>query len=676
MGKRTVYLDNLNLEEAREKFMLKVYANQESSARKSELIPVDKALGRVTAGPVYAKISSPHYHASAMDGVAVQAHDTVGARETNPIRLRLGEQAFYVDTGDPLPAGCDAVVMIENVNKYSLEQSAGEHHEYVEIIASVAPWQHIRPIGEDLVATEMILPGSHQLGPFDLGALLAGGIGEVAVKKLPKVGVIPTGTELVELGTKLQPGSIIEYNSRVLAGMVTQWGAEAVRYPIVIDDYDLIKNAVAKAARENDIVLINAGSSAGSEDFTAAVIAELGELICHGVAIKPGKPVILGIVAGKPIVGVPGYPVSAAITCDLFVKPVVEIFTDRPVEPRPRLQAILSRQVVSPLGQEEFVRVKCGRVGDKFVTTPIARGAGIIMSLVRADGILRIPRLSEGYSAGKAVEVELFRTPEAVAKTSVVVGSHDITLDLLANQLALDFQGWNLASAHVGSLGGLLAIRRGEAHLAGVHLLDPESGEYNVPYLTKYLNKTPVVLVNLVYRDQGLIVPKGNPLGISGLADLAGGKIRYINRQRGAGTRILLDYELGKLGIKPETITGYEREEFTHLGVAVAVAAGSADTGLGILAAAKALELDFIPVERERYDLLIPEEFWDSPYVQNLLEIRVREKFHAEFHALGGYDTKDMGKIMFATDRVTVKSEGEIECAIKVDGKLITCEPL
>lgn len=643
MVKRTVYLDNLNLEEALEKFLFRVREAHSRLEQGPEQIPVDKALGRVTAGPVYARVSSPHYHASAMDGIAVRAGDTVGARETNPVTLSLGEQAFYVDTGDPLPPGCDAVVMIEQVTRHGTHAD----QEFVEIIASVAPWQHVRPIGEDLVATEMILPGSHLIGPYDLGALLAGGVGEIDVKRVPRVGVIPTGTELVEPGSELKPGSIIEYNSQVLGGLVTQWGAQAVRYPIVVDNYESIKEAVLRAAMENDLVLVNAGSSAGSEDFTSSVVAELGELICHGVAIKPGKPVILGLVEGKPIVGVPGYPVSAALTCELFVKPVLELFTGVEGPPRPRLEAVLSRQVVSPLGQEEFVRVKCGKVGDKFVATPIARGAGIIMSLVRADGIMRIPRLSEGFEVGKAVEIELFRPVEAVARTTVVVGSHDIILDLLANYLSLEFPGWTLSSAHVGSLGGLLAIRRGEAHLAGVHLLDPGSGEYNVPYLPKYLGRRPVVLVNLVYREQGLLVPKGNPLEIRGLRDLSGGKVRYINRQRGAGTRVLLDYELGKLGINPETIEGYDREEFTHLGVAAAVASDSADAGLGIMAAAKALEVDFVPVAKERYDLLIPGEFWDSPYVQNLMKIIKNPKFQAEVQALGGYDTKDMGEIMY-----------------------------
>lgn len=640
MGKRTVYLDNLNLEEALDRFFTRLKEVGFGKQAAVESILVDAALERITAEPVFARVSSPHYHASAMDGVAVKASDTVGARETNPLRLKLGSQAVIVDTGDPLPPGADAVVMIENVNL--LEGEA-------EIIASVAPWQHVRPIGEDLVASEMILPANHRVGPYDLGALLAGGINEVKVKRAPKVGIIPTGTELVEPGSILKPGSIIEYNSHVLGGLVSQWGGQAIRYPIVVDNYNFIREAVRQATAENDVVVVNAGSSAGTEDFTASVVSDLGELICHGVAIKPGKPVILGVVEGKPVVGLPGYPVSAALTAELFVKPVIGLFNGIAAPPRPKLEAVLSRQVVSPLGQEEFVRVKCGKVGDKYIATPIARGAGIIMSLVQADGIMRIPRLSEGWGAGKNVEIELFRPPEEVTKSTVIVGSHDITLDLLANRLAEKFPGWTLSSAHAGSLGGMMAVRRGEAHLAGVHMLDPDTGEYNVPYLEKYLGARPVVLLNLAYRDQGLLVAKGNPKGITGLADLKTGELAYINRQRGAGTRLLLDYELEKLGINPDTIQGYRREEFTHLGVAAAVAAGSADCGLGILAAAEALHIDFIPVSKERYDLLIPGEFWDTPYVQNLVRILQMPEFQAEVRALGGYDTTDTGKVMFSS---------------------------
>jgi len=641
MNKRNVYLDNMPLEEALTVYQERLTAAGAWRPLESEVVAVDEARGRITAEAIFARNSSPHYHASAMDGYAVCARDTFGASETSPKRLKLGEKAFPVDTGDPLPEGCDAVIMVENVSPVGQDE--------IEIIAAAAPWQHVRAIGEDLVATEMIVPANHRLGPYDLGALLAGGVTKVPVRRRPKVAVIPTGTELVQPGTPLKPGDIVEYNSRVLGGLAEEWGAEVERLDIVIDDYEEIKQAVLTALQRADLVIINAGSSAGSEDFTSAVIEELGQLICHGVAIKPAKPTILGIVQGKAVVGVPGYPVSAALSCELFVKPVLEALQGLVLPARPTLTAVLSRKAMSPPGVEEFMRVKLGQVGDKIIATPMSRGAGVITSLVRADGLVRIPRLVEGMEAGQVVRVDLFRSPREIANTTVVIGSHDITLDILANRLRLKFPERSMSSAHVGSLGGLMALRRGEAHMAGIHLLDEETGEYNVPYLKRLLGNRPVILVNLVLREQGLLVPKGNPAGITGIQDLARKGLRFINRQRGAGTRLLLDHQLGQQGISPEEIEGYEREEFTHMAVAAAVASGSADTGLGIYAAAQALGLDFIPVAQERYDLAIPGEFWESPLVTGILELLSEPVFEEEVTALGGYDLSRTGEIIYSS---------------------------
>ncbi|MHB8170153.1 MAG: molybdopterin biosynthesis protein [Thermincolia bacterium] len=641
MKNRTVYLDNMPLEEALALYEKKLRAVGAWRPSAGEALAVDEARGRVTAEAVFAGNSSPHYHASAMDGYAVRARDTFGASESTPLRLKVRETAFPVDTGDSLPDGCDSVIMIENV------APVGE--DEIEIIAAVAPWQHVRPIGEDLVATEMIIPANHRLGSYDLGALLAGGITQVAVRLRPRVVVIPTGTELVQPGSQLKPGDIVEYNSRVLGGLAEEWGGQVKRYPIVTDDYEEIKQRLLAAVSEADLVMINAGSSAGSEDFTSSVIAELGEVVCHGVAIKPAKPTILGIVQGKPVIGVPGYPVSAALACELFVKPILGAMQGVVLSPRATMAAILSRKVMSSPGAEEFMRVKLGRVGDKVIATPMSRGAGVITSLVRADGFVRIPRLVEGIEAGQEVEAELFRPPHEIAKTTVVIGSHDITLDILANRLRLKHPERSMASAHVGSLGGLVALRRGEAHLAGIHLLDEETGEYNIPYLKRMLGNREVILVNLVFREQGLLVPKGNPKGIKGIDELTGKGIKFINRQRGAGTRLLLDYQLGQLGIGLEKIEGYEREEFTHMAVAAAVASGSADTGLGIYAAAQALGLDFVPVAQERYDLAIPAEFWETPYIRDILDILADDEFKQEVVALGGYDVSRMGEVLFSS---------------------------
>jgi putative molybdopterin biosynthesis protein len=477
------------------------------------------------------------------------------------------------------------------------------------------------------------------------------------------VAIIPTGSELVsvEQSSDLQPGDIIEYNSIVLAAQVQEWGGQPTRWPIVPDNLEAIKTAVLEAAAGHDLVLVNAGSSAGSEDYTARVVQDLGELLVHGVAVRPGHPVILGMIYSEsdanapsspssglptPIMGVPGYPVSAALTGEIFVGPLLARWLGRPATTRAQIRATMTRKVQSPLGDDEFMRVAVGRVDDRTVAAPLSRGAGVITSLVRADGIVRIPRFSEGVHAGEDVTVDLYRDAADIDRTIVAIGSHDLVLDLLAQFLAERAPGMRLTSANAGSLGGLVALRRGEAHLAGSHLLYPGSGEYNVPYVHQYLHGRPVVLITLTRREQGLIVAHGNPKGIFGLADLGRPDIHYVNRQRGAGTRVLLDHRLGESGIDPQAVQGYEREEVTHLAVAAAVASGVADCGLGIRAAARALQLDFAPVEWERYDLVIPREHIESGLLEPLLALLHDAAFHKAVGELPGYDPKPMGQVV------------------------------
>lgn len=637
--KRKVYLDDLPWEEALDRYLVYLDGVGALAPGRPEEIETEQSLGRVTALPVYALTSSPNYHAAAMDGVAVRSIDTYQASETTPKQLKLGEHFVPVDTGDPLPAGYDAVIMIEDV--HYLEP------DLIEIIHAAPPWQYIRVVGEDMVATEMIQPANHLVRPIDIGALLAGGVNQLFVHPRPIVAVLPTGTELVQPGSPTKPGDIIEYNSRMLGAMLTSWGAQPLRSEITKDDFEHLQAAVATALDKADILLINAGSSAGSEDFTAAVIQSMGRVLVHGVATKPGKPVILGEINAKPVIGVPGYPVSAYLGLELFVKAVVFRKIGSVPPAAATLDATVARKMVSPLGVEEFIRVKLGRVGDKTIATPISRGAGILMSLVRADGMIRVPRLSEGYNAGDKACVELFRSREEIRETTVITGSHDIALDVLANALHRLYPAATLSSAHVGSLGGLMALKRGEAHCAGTHLLDEETGDYNVSYIKRFLPGQNIVLVNLVHREQGLILAKGNPKGIRGLEDLTRADIRFVNRQRGAGTRILLDYRLKKLGLDPGFIHGYEREEYTHMAVAVAVQAGAVDAGLGIRAAAGALGLDFIGIVEERYDLCIPEEYWETPYIRRLLEVMATSWFQDEVKKLGGYDLRDCAKIMW-----------------------------
>ncbi len=637
MGTRTVYLQEVSLVEAEKRLRQALQAVGRWGPLEGEELPLEEALGRVTAAPVWAKLSSPHYHACAMDGYALRAADTRGASDTHPVRLPLGTQAVPVDTGDPLPSWADAVVMIEHV----VEEDGA-----ILLRAPLARWQNVRSVGEDIVATELLLPANHRLRPVDLGAIAGAGQTTVYVYRRPRVVVIPTGDELVTPGTAPRPGDIIEYNSLVLAAQVREWGGESLRYPIVVDDPQAIAQAVMKAVAQADLVLLNAGSSAGRDDYTARIIAELGELLVHGINVGPGHPVVIGMVADVPIIGVPGYPVSAALTGEIFVQPLPYRWQGLSVPTRPTVQATITRTLLSPAGDDEFVRVVVGKVGDRTLAAPLSRGAGVLTSLVRADGLVLIPRFSEGVRAVDTVKVHLYRSPEEIERTLLAIGSHDMTLDLIAQFLAEHEPPQRLVSANAGSLGGLHALRRGEAHLAGSHLLDPESGTYNVPYVRRYLPDTPVVLVTLTRREQGLIVRPGNPKGITSVQDLIREDVVYVNRQRGAGTRVLLDYLLAQAQIDAKQIAGYDREEVTHLAVAVDVATGLADCGMGVRAAAVALGLDFVPVAWERYDLVVPQTFWNTPLLAPLRELLADERFRDAVGALPGYDPSEMGQLV------------------------------
>jgi len=668
MDDLSIYLHDIPLPEARAALETALKAAGLWRVLGAESIPLDEnALGRVLAEPLWARASSPHYHAAAMDGFAVRSEDTAGAMPSAPLSLRVGENAAYVDTGDALPPGFDAVIPIENVEPLDeigeVAPNPRRPHA-LRIRAAVTPWSHIRPLGEDIVATELVLPAGQALRPVDLGAAAAAGYTRIEVARRPRVAILPTGSELVPIGAPLRQGDILEYNSLVIAAQLRQMGAEPVRYPITPDDFELICRRVQEAAQACDLVLLNAGSSAGSEDFSARVVGELGQLLVHGVAVRPGHPVILGMInhptsaqvgqsftggprresSAAPIVGVPGYPVSAALTVDIFVEPLVSRWLGRQPLTLPVMEAQITRKLASPGGDEDYIRVVAGRVGDRLLAAPISRGAGVISSLVRADGLVILPPGTQGVEAGETVDVHLYRPRADLERTIFCIGSHDITLDLLAQFLS--GQNRRLVSANVGSQGGLIALRRGEAHLAGSHLLDPVTGEYNLRYIRQYLPETPVRVVTLVGREQGLLLAKGNPKGILSLADLARPEITFVNRQRGAGTRVLLDYHLDLDRIDAAHIRGYGTEEYTHLGVAAAVASGRADCGLGIAAAAKALELDFAPLYKERYDLVIPEEHAQTPLLAPLFDTLNSFLFRGAVSALPGYDTSLMGRII------------------------------
>jgi putative molybdopterin biosynthesis protein len=528
----------------------------------------------------------------------------------------------------------------------------------------------------------------------------------------------------------------------MLAEQAREAGWEARCLPIEPDDPERITAVAKRAAGECDLLIIIAGSSAGRDDYTARVVSSAGTLAVHGVAVRPGHPVVLGTIGQTPVLGAPGYPVSASLTFDIFAVPLLAELSGTTPRARPRATARLARKLASPLGMDDWVRIRLGVVGSgapagsggsggsgaagsgasgasdaagsgasggagnsggadggTLVATPLPRGAGVLTSLVRADGLLVVPAGVEGYHAGSSVAVELLRGLDEIARTIVAIGSHDMVLDLASSFLRSRDPLVTLASSNVGSLGGLVALRDGLCHIAGSHLLDPATGEYTLPYIERVFgpSRAPgVAVVRLVDRSQGLIVAPGNPLGISGLADVcrgsgdpasgaansgsggnsgapdgsgspdgsggpdgsgspdgsgdpdgsggSGDRVRYVNRQRGAGTRVLLDVMLRDLGLSPDSVDGYAREEPTHLAVAAAIASGRADAGMGIMAAAKPFGLDFIPLATEPYDLVVAPGAFASPQLAPLWSLLESDRFKSAVEDLGGYSAKDMGR--------------------------------
>ena len=635
--KRQTYRNLKPLAEAQEIF----FSRFRNLIMQPEIVPVRQALGRLLVGPVKAARSVPAYNAAAVDGMAVSASATFSAFPETPVCLSSGTEAIQVNTGDPLPDGCDAVVMIEKVE---LEG------DQCEIRESVYPWQNVRKTGEDIVRGEILLPAYHRIRAYDQGALLAAGILSVQVFRKPRVLIIPTGDEIMppeEVQDPVQPGVILEVNGQVLASMVAECGAESTLAKTVPDALEKIKEAVSSGlAAEYDVILTIAGSSAGSEDFTPAAFSQLGELLVHGVTVMPGKPTLLAAVKDSPVVGIPGYPVSAVVSFREFVRPLLFQIQGLQTPDPEKVEAFMGRKLPSKPGLEEHVRVILGKVGERVIAIPLAGGAGMMTSLVRADGILRIPPEISGYSEGERATVELLTSEKALNNRLLAIGSHDLTIDLLASSIKERSDGKiTISSSNIGSMGGLLAVERRIAHFAGSHLLDTQTGEYNRSYIQSHVKNTPVSLITLVHRWQGFMIAKGNPKGIKGISDLIRPNVSLINRQAGSGTRILLDYELQKAGINPAAIAGYRSEEYTHMSVAVAVTSGRADVGMGILAAAQALNLEFIPVARERYDLVIPTDLLKDERIVLLLEIIRSAEFIDQVLALGGYEVEETGKI-------------------------------
>nr|WP_321513927.1 molybdopterin biosynthesis protein [uncultured Pseudodesulfovibrio sp.] len=637
MTKRNIYLETIPPEVAVKRAK---GALDRTALMGNEIIPTHEAAGRVTAGPIFARCSSPTFHAAAMDGIAIQAESTFAARDDKPVHLSHPNQFQFVNTGNPMPDGTNAVIMIENVV---------QKDEVTVLVDTPAfPWQHVRRIGEDIVATELLIPQNRELTPSDIGALLSAGIYEIEVREKVKAVFLPTGDEVLNFLDKPEPqaGQVIESNSQVFKAYANSWGIEASWSSPVPDNEDTLRTAVMGGLESGcHVVIVGAGSSAGSKDYSKKVFESIGSVLVHGISVMPGKPTLLAVTdersgyPGRLLVGAPGYPVSAIVCHEKILAPILHWLMGKALPARHMAEITLARKTPSKAGMREAIRLAAGRIGNKIVAAPLARGAGMITTMTKAQAVAYIPEEVEGVEQGDSLNAELLVPKDDLNRVLVHVGSHDNTLDLLANELMGLAVPMHLVSSHAGSMGGLTALKAGSALFAGAHLFDPATGDFNFPFIARYLPDMPMTVVNLAIRHQGLIVSKGNPLGIRGVTDLTREDIIFINRQRGAGTRILLDHHLKEAAINPRDVHGYDNEEFTHMAVAVNVLTGAASCGLGIFAAAKALDLDFVPLAHERYDLVIPTASISDERIQTLIATIRTDEVKAKIKDLGGYET-------------------------------------
>jgi putative molybdopterin biosynthesis protein len=610
------YLNVISLDDA-----LSILSREFSCKAAIRTVPLEEASGRITAWPVFARYSVPEIHLSAMDGIAVVSANTREASEQHPVTI---PRAARVNTGNVVPPEYDAVIMIEDVwetdGKYTVRKAA-------------APWQHVRPAGEDLAESEMVMPTAHRIRAQEIGALATYGITHPEVIAV-RIGLVPTGSELVPAGTRPLPGQVVESNTVMAKAILEEAGATCTRYPFVEDKPEKIRDAIAGAIQENDIVIVSAGSSAGTKDYTADVVAELGEVLVHGVAIKPGKPVIIGRIDDKPVFGLPGYPLSALTVLREIILPFLGNYGLSVTVPQV-IKACITSALPKEIGSDEFVLCTLGRVGDRWVVSPQSKGAGVQMSAVRANAYIRVPQASEGFDAGVEIDARLMVTATEAAKALLVTGSHDTVIDYLAD--LIHPKGVTLLSTHVGSMGGILALKKDECHAAPTHLL-AEDGSYNTTYIRKYLPGVQVELLCVAGRQQGIVSRDG-----IGFSDIPGRS--FINRQKGSGTRMLLDYELKRAGIDPSAIPGYGREVSTHIAVALAVKSGEADAGMCVYSAARALGLPFVPVAQERYELAFRKKYAEDPRLGLLIAAIRSPEFKKVLGNLGGYDTKETGHI-------------------------------
>jgi len=631
---RKIFRELVSLDEARRRLFDAVDFNLGV-----EEVHISEAYGRVLAENCRSRIDVPPFDRATMDGYAVRAEDTFGADEDSPVRLKVigrieagrfpnvevGEgEAVEISTGAMMPKGANAVVMVEYTSREG---------EEVLIYKPVPPGENVASAGSDVMAGELVLRKGTRLTAREIGVLASIGLERVKVVRRPKVAVISTGNELVPPGGKLEFGKIYDVNSYSIGAGVVENGGIPVRLGIVGDDEREMEEAILKGLELADVVLLSGGTSAGVGDMVYRILERLGDVLVHGIAVKPGKPTVIAVCDKKPVIGLPGYPTSAMIIFELIVAPLIRRLAGLPEERRNVIRAKVPFRIHSAVGRREFMPVNVVEGSEGYMAYPLTEYSGSVSTLANSDGFVEVPENRVFLEGGEVVDVHLFGDLRPADLT--IIGSHCVGVDLI---LELMRKPITAKVINVGSTGGILAIRRGEADVAGCHLLDEETGEYNLPILRRYGLKGIAVLVKGYVREQGFIVAKGNPKGIRGFEDLLRDDVTMINRNPGSGTRILLDMHLRavaeEMGIGFEElkgrIRGYGVEAKSHTAVAIAVLTGKADVGLGIRTVAERYGLDFIPVRPEEYDFVVRKDRLGKEGVKSFLNILRSEEFGRE----------------------------------------------
>jgi putative molybdopterin biosynthesis protein len=592
---------------------------------------------RILGVDVLSRRNLPQYPASAVDGFALKASDTANASPRTPARIPEGSYG-WVNTGGGVDRAFDSVVMVEDT---SMDGSA------LLVAKMTTKGENIRPEGEDVTKGQVIARRGDPLDAFLIPLLIASGYSTASVPRLPRTIFIPTGDEIIPAaewvrGDGGEWGRVPETNSYMLKKLFQDWGFPLEIHGLVRDDEGLIREAALKSLEVYDLVIIGAGTAKGKRDHSAEVIEKLSDPLFRGVRMKPGRPVIAGVRGNKPLVALPGFPMSALVTCWSIINPLLKRLYGETSAPAPE-EAVGSAETLntkfllhhsSQPGVLEWLRIKCGEIDGTIYSWPLPAGASSTFSIADADGFAILAPSTLEVPKGSDIRI-LLRKKVDLKKRIVYQGSNDPAIERIVSYVRK--RGGDLAIRSVGSLGGLSALARGEGHVASCHLLDPEKGVYNDSYIERLDETRSWRRIKLFKRQQGFLVRKGNPAGIHSVKDLAVTGAFFVNRQPGAGTRVLFDHLLKEAGIDPGLINGYDNIAITHYEAAARIPGGSAVATLGVKAAAEAFGTDFIPVTEEDFELVIPERFIDHPGILILLEALSDERWRSEVDSLGGY---------------------------------------